>query len=129
MDIINKLGRFWTVLLPALLLVAIFHYAHHINSIINSISGMGFKKTLVIVFISFLAIWSLLYLGGVIFIRLTNWIWYGTAPTPFAEKIALDETIQGQPIKDNIEFHNEIEQENLFRLDLQEEPVDKIRKP
>ena len=129
MDIINKLGRFWTVLLPALLLVAIFQYAHHINSIINSIDGMGFKKTLVIVFISFLAIWSLLYLGGVVFIRLINWIWYGTAPTPFAEKIALDETIQGQPIKDNIEFHNEIEQENLFRLDLQEEPVDKIRKP
>ena len=129
MDIINKLGRFWTVLLPALLLVAIFQYAHHINSIINSIGGMGFKKTLVIVFISFLAIWSLLYLGGVVFIRLINWIWYGTAPTPFAEKIALDETIQGQPIKDNIEFHNEIEQENLFRLDLQEEPVDKIRKP
>ena len=32
-------------------------------------------------------------------------------------------------MKDNIEFHNEIEQENLFRLDLQEEPVDKIRKP
>ena len=129
MDIINKLGRFWTVLLPAVLLVAIFQYAHHINLIINSIGGMGFKKTLVIVFMSFLAIWSLLHLGGVVFIRLINWIWYGTAPTPFAEKIALDETIQGQPIKDNIEFHNEIEQENLFRLDLQEEPVDKIRKP
>ena len=129
MDIINKLGRFWTVLLPAVLLVAIFQYAHHINLIINSIGGMGFKKTLVIVFISFLAIWSLLYLGGVVFIRLINWIWYGTAPTPFAEKIALDDTIRDQPIKDNIEFHNEIEQENLFRLDLQEEPIDKIRKP
>ena len=129
MDIINKLGRFWTVLLPALLLVAIFQYAHHINSIINSIDGMGFKKTLVIVFMSFLAIWSLLHLGGVVFIRLINWIWYGTIPTPFSEKNDLDETIQDQPIKDNIEFHNEIEQENLFRLDLQEEPVDKIRKP
>ena len=129
MDIINKLGRFWTVLLPAVLLVAIFQYAHHINLIINSIGGMGFKKTLVIVFISFLAIWSLLYLGGVVFIRLINWIWYGAAPTPFAEKTALDEITQDQPIKDNIEFHNEIEQENLFRLDLQEEPVDKIRKP
>ena len=129
MDIINKLGRFWTVLLPAVLLVAIFQYAHHINLIINSIGGMGFKKTLVIVFISFLAIWSLLYLGGVVFIRLINWIWYGTAPTPFADKIALDEAIQSQPMKDTIEFHNEIEQENLFRLDLQEEPVDKIRRP
>ena len=129
MDIINKLGRFWTVLLPALLLVAVFQYAHHINSIINSIGGMGFKKTLVIVFMSFLAIWSLLHLGGVAFIRLINWIWYGTIPTLFSEKNALDETIQDQPIKDNIEFHNEIEQENLFRLDLQEEPVDKISKP
>ena len=129
MDIINKLGRFWTVLLPAVLLVAIFQYAHHINLIINSIGGMGFKKTLVIVFISFLAIWSLLYLGGVVFIRLINWIWYGTAPTPFADKIALDEAIQSHPMKDTIEFHNEIEQENLFRLDLQEEPVDKIRRP
>ncbi len=129
MDIINKLGRFWTVLLPALLLVAIFQYAHHINSIINSIGGMGFKKTLVIVFISCLAIWSLLYLGGVVFIRLINWIWYGTAPTPFSEKNALDETIQDQSIKGSIEFHNEIEQENLFRLDLQEEPIDKIHKP
>jgi hypothetical protein len=129
MDTINKLGRFWTVLLPALLLGAIFQYAHHINSIINSIGGMGFKKTLVIVFISFLALWSLLYLGGVVFIRLINWIWYGTASTPFAGKNNLDETMQDQPIKGNIEFHNEIEQENLFRLDLQEEPVDKIRKP
>ena len=129
MDIINKLGRFWTVLLPALLLVAIFQYAHQINSIINSIGGMGFKKTLVIVFMSFLAIWALLHLGGVLFIRLINWIWYGTAPTPFTEKNASDETIQDQPIKGNIEFHNEIEQENLFRLDLQEEPVDKISKP
>ena len=129
MDIINKLGRFWTVLLPALLLVAIFQYAHHINSIINSIDGMGFKKTLVIVFISFLAIWSLLYLGGVVCIRLINWIWCGTAPIPFTDQKTFDEIIQDQPIKDNIEFHNEIEQENLFRLDLQEEPVDKIRKP
>ena len=129
MDIINKLGRFWTVLLPALRLVAIFQYAHHINSIINSIDGMGFKKTLVIVFISFLAIWSLLYLGGVVFIRLINWIWCGTAPIPFTDQKTFDEIIQDQPIKDNIEFHNEIEQENLFRLDLQEEPVDKIRKP
>jgi len=129
MDIINKLGRFWTVLLPALLLVAIFQYAHQINSIINSIGGMGFKRTLVIVFMSFLAIWSLLYLGGVVFIRLINWIWYGTAPTPFTKKNIPDETRQDQPIKDNIEFHNEIEQENLFRLDLQEEPIDKIRKP
>jgi hypothetical protein len=129
MDIINKLGRFWTVLLPALLLVAIFQYAHHINSIINSIGGMGFKKTLVIVFISFLAIWSLLYLGGVVFIIFINWIWCGTAPIPFTDQKTLDEIIQDQPIKDNIEFHNEIEQENLFRLDLQEEPVDKIRKP
>ena len=108
MDIINKLGRFWTVLLPALLLVAIFQYAHHINSIINSIDGMGFKKTLVIVFISFLAIWSLLYLGGVVFIRLINWIWCGTAPIPFTDQKTLDELIQDQPIKDNIEFHNEI---------------------
>ena len=129
MAIINKLGRFWTVLLPALLLVAIFQYAHRINSIINSIGDMGFKKTLVIVFISYLAIWSLLYLGGVVFIRLINWIWYGIAPTPFAEKIALDEATQEQSIKNTIEFHNEIEQANLFRLDLQEEPVDKIRKP
>ena len=129
MDIINKLGRFWTVLLPALLLVAIFQYAHQINSIINSIGGMGFKKTLVIVFMSFLAIWALLHLGGVLFIRLINWIWCGTAPIPFTDQKTLDEIIQDQPIKGNIEFHNEIEQENLFRLDLQEEPVDKISKP
>jgi len=129
MDIINKLGRFWTVLLPTLLLVAIFQYAHHINSIINSIGGMGFKKALVIVFISFLAIWSFLYLGGVVFVRLINWIWYGTVPTSFTENNTSDKTMPDQPIKDNIEFHNEIEQENLFRLDLQEEPVDKIRKP
>ena len=45
MDIINKLGRLWTVLLPALLLVAIFQYAHHINSIINSIGGIYLRES------------------------------------------------------------------------------------
>ena len=81
MNIICRVNRLWTVALPTMLLAATFQYAHQLNVIINSIGDMGFKKTISIMFISFIAIWSLLYLGSVLFFRVLKWIWCGRTIT------------------------------------------------
>jgi hypothetical protein len=95
-----------------------------LNAIINSIGDMGFKKTATIMFISFLAIWSLLYLGSVFFIRILKWIWRGTATTGIEKpNIPRNKELE-QYAKNSIEYHDVKEQENLFRLDLQDEPID-----
>ena len=39
---------------------------------------MSFKKTLVILFVAFFALWSLVHLSAVYFFKLVNWIWKGT---------------------------------------------------
>ena len=123
MRMIYKLGRLWTVLLPTALLAASFKYVHQLNLIINSIESMSFKKTLTIMFVAFLAAWSLLYVGSVLFIRVMRWIWKGTTLTQTEKSsIHIDKEIEN-PAKNNIEYHNVKEQENLFRLDLQDEPI------
>jgi len=126
MDILSKLSRFWQITLPAVLLATTFHYAHHLNTIINSIGGVGFKRTITIVFISFLAIWSLLYLGSVFFVRTLKWIWFGTITAKLENQpISINKEFD-QQTKKSIEYHDVKEQENLFRLDLQEEPVETV---
>ena len=123
MAIIYKVSRLWTVILPTVLLAATFQYAHQLNAIINSIGDMGFKKTATIMFISFLAIWSLLYLGTVFFFRALKWIWCGRTITEIEKpRIQNDQELE-QRTKNSIEYHNVKEQENLFRLDLQDEPI------
>ena len=123
MAIIYKVNRLWTVILPTVLLAATFQYAHQLNALINSIGDMGFKKTATIMFISFLAIWSLLYLGFVFFVRMLKWIWHGTATTGIAKpNIPRNKELE-QYTKNSIEYHDVKEQENLFRLDLQDEPI------
>ena len=124
MAIVYKISRLWTVILPTVLLAATFQYAHQLNAIINSIGDMGFKKTATIMFISFLAIWSLLYLGSVFFIRILKWIWRGTTTTGIAKPNIPRNKEPGQYTKNSIEYHDVKEQENLFRLDLQDEPID-----
>ena len=123
MDIIYKINRLWTVVLPTMLLAATFQYAHQLNAIINSIGDMGFKKTVSIMFISFIAIWSLLYLGSVLFFRVLRWIWFGrTITEPEKPSIQSDQELE-QHTKSSVEYHDVKEQASLFRLDLQDEPI------
>ncbi len=123
MNIICRLNRLWTVILPTMLLAATFQYAHQLNVIINSIGDMGFKKTISIMFISFIAIWSLLYLGSVFFVRVLKWIWCGRTITEIQKlRIQNDQGLE-QQTKNSIEYHDLKEQESLFRLDLQDEPI------
>jgi hypothetical protein len=124
MAIIYKVSRLWTVILPTVLLAATFQYAHQLNAIVNSIGDMGFKKTATIMFISFLAIWSLLYLGAIFFVRILKWIWRGTTTTGIEKPNIPRSKELEQHTKNSIEYHDVKEQENLFRLDLQDEPID-----
>jgi hypothetical protein len=127
MDILSKLSRFWQITLPTLLLATTFHYAHHLNTIINSIGGVGFKRTITIIFLSFLAIWSLFYLSSIFFVRVLKWIWFGTVTAESEKKSILINKEPEQQTKSSIEYHDVKEQENLFRLDLQDEPAEPVR--
>ena len=126
MGIICKVSRLWAIILPTVLLAATFQYAHQLNVIINSIGDMGFKKTISIIFISFIAIWSLLYLGSVFFFRALKWIWCGRTITEIEKPRIQNRQELGQQTKNSIEYHDAKEQENLFRLDLQDEPIASI---
>ena len=123
MAIFSKVSRLWTVILPTVLLAATFQYAHQLNAIVNSIGDMGFKKTATIMFISYLAIWSLLYLGAIFFVKILKWIWRGTTTTGIEKPNIPRNKELKQYTKDSIEYHDVKEQENLFRLDLQDEPI------
>ena len=123
MNIICRVNRLWTVILPTMLLAATFQYAHQLNVIINSIGDMGFKKTISIIFISFIAIWSLLYLSSVFFVRVLKWIWCGRTITEVEKPSIQNDQELEQRTKNSIEYHDVKEQENLFRLDLQGEPI------
>jgi len=124
MNIICRVNRLWTVALPTMLLAATFQYAHQLNVIINSIGDMGFKKTISIIFISFIAIWSLLYLGSVFFFRVLKWIWCGRTITEVEKPSIQNDQELEQRTKNSIEYHDVKEQASLFRLDLQDEPID-----
>ena len=124
MGTIDRLGRFWTVMVPTVLLAAAFKYAYQLNSIINSIEGMSFKNTLAIMFISFLAVWSLIYLGSVFFVRAMKWVWHGTTPIQIEKPSVHVKKELEHPAKNDIEYQSVKEQENLFKLDLQDEPID-----
>ena len=123
MGIICKVSRLWAIILPTVLIAATFQYAHQLNEIINSIGDMGFKKTISIIFIFFIAIWSLLYLGSVFFFRALKWIWFGRIVTEIEKPSIQNNQELEQLTKNSIEYHNVKEQENLFRLDLQDEPI------
>ena len=123
MNIICRVNRLWTVILPTMLLAATFQYAHQLNVIINSIGDMGFKKTISIIFISFIAIWSLLYLGSFFFFRVLKWIWCGRTITEREKSSIQNEQELEQSTKNTIEYHAVKEQESLFQLDLQDEPI------
>ena len=125
-SIFCRVVRLWTVVLPTMLLAATFQYAHHLNVIINSIGDMGFKKTISIIFISFIAIWSLLYLGSVFFVRVLKWIWCGRTITETEKSSIQNDQELEKRTKNSIEYHDEKEQARLFQLDLQDEPIASI---
>jgi len=126
MNIICRVNRLWTVILPTMLLAATFQYAHQLNVIINSIGDMGFKKTISIIFISFIAIWSLLYLGSVFFVRVLKWIWCGGTITEREKPSIQNDQELEERTKNSIEYHDEKEQVGLLQLDLQDEPIASI---
>ena len=126
MNIICRLNRLWTVILPTMLLAATFQYAHQLNLIINSIGDMGFKKTISIIFISFIAIWSLLYLASVVFFRVLKWIWCGRTITETEKSSIQNDQELEERTKKSVEYHDEKEQARLFQLDLQDEPIASI---
>ena len=126
MNIICRVNRLWTVALPTMLLAATFQYAHQLNVIINSIGDMGFKKTISIIFISFIAIWSLLYLGSVFFVRVLKWIWCGGTITETEKPSIQNDQELEERTKNSIEYHDEKEQVGLLQLDLQDEPIASI---
>jgi len=128
MNIICRVNRLWIVALPTMLLAATFQYAHQLNVIINSIGDMGFKKTISIIFISFIAIWSLLYLGSVFFVRVLKWIWCGRTITETEKSGIQNDQELEEHTKNSIEYHDEKEQARLFQLDLQDEPIDSTNK-
>ena len=123
MNIICRVNRLWAVVLPIVLLAATFQYAHQLNVLINSIGDMGFKKTISIIFLSFIAIWSLLYLASVVFFRVLKWIWCGRTITEIEKPRIQNNQELEQRTKNSIEYHDLKEQESLFRLDLQDEPI------
>ena len=126
MGLICKVHRLWAVILPTLLLVVAFQYAHQLNMMISSIEDLSFKKTITILLISFLAIWSLIYVSSIFFIRLLKWVWLGS-PTTEVEKPNMPNNKLLEPnTKNRIEYHDPKEQESLFRLDLQDEPIEPI---
>ena len=116
MNIIYKLSRFWIVLCPVALLAVFFKYIYLLQSIINAIEGMSFKRTIVILVIAFFALWSFFHLSAVYFVRLMRWVWMGTTPTPVKNLDAKVKKELQQPLKSNIE-----EREELFKLDLKSE--------
>ena len=126
MGLICKIHRLWAVILPTLLLAVAFQYSHQLNMMISSIEDLSFKKTITILLISFLAIWSLLYVSSIFFIRLLKWVWFGT-PTIEVEKPNMpNNKLLESHTKNHIEYHDSKEQESLFRLDLQDEPIEPI---
>ena len=126
MKIFYVFGRFWTVLCPLALLVFMFKYAHQLNSILKQIEGMNFRKTLVVLFITFFALWSLIHLSSVFFVRVMGWVWKGKRLSKKEKPNISSQNELDEPFKSNIDYHTDKEQENLFKLDLQGESVDAI---
>ena len=126
MEIFFKFGRFWTALCPIALLVLTFKYAYQLNSILSQVEGMNFKKTLIILFIAFFALWSLLHLSSVLFVSVISWIWNGKKSTSTERPNVSTPKKNEEPVKNNVDYSSAKEQENLFKLDLQGESLDSL---
>ena len=122
MDLTYKFGRFWVLFLPVALLGIFFKHLHQLNAMLTSIEGVGFRKTLLTLFIAFFAVWSLLYLGSVFFARTMRWVWNGETPNS-AEKIrfSAEQKLEKHLKNNNVDRRSVKEREALFKLDLRGE--------
>ena len=81
MSITNRFSRIGIVLLPITLLAVFFKYLHPLISILHGIENadllmvVGVRKTILILFISFFAIWALLHVSSVLIARIVSWVW------------------------------------------------------
>ena len=123
MDINYTFGRFWALLLPIALLVVFFKYLHQLNSILTSIEGVGFRKTLLTLFVAFFAIWSLVYFSSVLFVRAISWALHGINPIPTQRPNLTAQQDLEKPLNNSMDYHSEKEGESLFKLALKDEPA------
>ena len=119
MDITRKFGRIGTVLLPVALLGGFFKYLHPLNAILHGIEGWGARKIALTLFISFFAIWSLLYVSSVFFVRIADWVWSGTN-SDLSKNINYKSN-QENSSKNNTNYQNSKEGDALFKLELRDE--------
>ena len=81
MSITKRFSRIGVVLLPIALLAVFFKYLHPLISLLHGIENadllmvVGVRKTILILFISFFAIWALLHVSSVLIARIVSWVW------------------------------------------------------
>ena len=121
MDINYTFGRLWALLLPIALLVVFFKYLHQLNSILTSIEGVGFRKTLLALFVAFFAIWSLVYFSSVLFVRAISWVLNGINPIPTQRSNLTAQQDLEKPLSNSMDYHSVKERESLFKLGLKDE--------
>ena len=121
MDINYTFGRLWALLLPIALLVVFFKYLHQLNSILTSIEGVGFRKTLLTLFVAFFAIWSLVYFSSVLFVRAISWVLNGINPIPTQRPNLTAQQDLEKPLSNSMDYHSVKEREPLFKLGLKDE--------
>ena len=121
MDMTRRFGRIGTVLLPIALLAVFFKYLHPVNAILHGIEGWGARKIALTLFISFLAIWALLHVGSVFFVRVADWVWNGTNSSLYKNINYNNHLKREMSSKNNTNYQNKKEREELFNLDLRDE--------
>ena len=104
MSITNRFSRIGIVLLPIALLAVFFKNLHPLISILHGIENadllmvVGVRKTILILFVSFFAIWALIYICFVFFVRITKWVWSGTNSS-FSDNSNLEVEKERQRVK------------------------------
>ena len=121
MGITRRFGRIGSVLLPIALLAVFFKYLHPLNAILHGVEGWGARKIAFTLFISFLAIWSLLHVSSILFIRIVDWVWSGTLPGLRGNQDYKGNEDQENSLRGRTDFHNVREDKTLFKLDIQDE--------
>ena len=121
MDTNYTFGRLWALLLPIALLVVFFKYLHQLNSILTSIEGVGFRKTLLTLFVAFFAIWSLVYFSSVFFVRAISWVLHGINPIPTQRPNLTAQQDLEKPLNNSMDYHSAKKGESLFKLGLKDE--------
>jgi hypothetical protein len=121
MGMTRRFGRIGSVLLPVALLGVFFKYLHPLNSILHGVEGWGARKIAFTLLISFLAMWALIHVSSILFIRIVNWVWSGTLPNLRENQSYNSHENQENSLRGRMDFHNAREEKALFKLDIQDE--------